>query len=262
MRWAKMLWLLPLAGALLGCAPIDESQRLIEVTPPTVQRAVLLEDFTGQRCVNCPEANQTAHELQADYGTDKVVVVAHHSAPYGLWPSREQVGLRTALADRYAQHWKVEMQPSGLVNRRGGLLNRFAWRTAVHEALQQPTPLRIALRTTRGGQGEGTSVQVELHSSAALQGKLQVWIVENDIVAPQILPSGFRADYVHQHVLRAAVNGDWGEHVTLKANSSSTHSYPLMLDSTWQKPHLQLVAFVYDEEGVQQVATTPLIVHP
>ena len=38
--------------ALMACSHIDEDERLIYVKPVAASRNVLIEDFTGQRCVN------------------------------------------------------------------------------------------------------------------------------------------------------------------------------------------------------------------
>lgn len=59
------------ALALVSCDNIDENNRYLDYDsgiidtpddgngddrPTSVQRAVLIEDFTGQMCVNCPNA--------------------------------------------------------------------------------------------------------------------------------------------------------------------------------------------------------------
>ena len=64
--------------AIMGtaCSHIDEDERLIYVKPADVARAVLIEDFTGQRCINCPAATDVIHQLQEAYGDDKVIAVA------------------------------------------------------------------------------------------------------------------------------------------------------------------------------------------
>lgn len=247
---------------LVACTPIDEQERLIEVVPQHTTRAILLEEFTGQDCLNCPEASALAHELQKDYGADKVIVVGLHSGPYGRWPSSRVVGLRTKLADTYAQHWGVESQPTALINRRGGLLTRFAWRAAVHEALQTPTSLHLTLRPTAPTATSPGAVHIDVQSSEAFEGKLQVWLVEDHIVAPQRYPEKVELRYVHQHVLRAAVNGTWGEDIALQGQQTLSRSYPLSLDPAWQPRHLRIVAFVYHKGGVEQVATAPLIINP
>ena len=49
-------YILPLLAslALSACDYIAEDERLIEVEAAQAKRVVLLEDFTGQLCVNCP----------------------------------------------------------------------------------------------------------------------------------------------------------------------------------------------------------------
>lgn len=42
-----------LIPALSSCG-VDEKDRYVELPPVEVKRAVLVEDFTGQRCTNCP----------------------------------------------------------------------------------------------------------------------------------------------------------------------------------------------------------------
>ena len=53
---------------MAACSHIAEDEQLIEVAVddmPTneIMRNVLLEDFTGQRCVNCPKAAEIIHQL-------------------------------------------------------------------------------------------------------------------------------------------------------------------------------------------------------
>ena len=60
---------------LTGCDEVSESDRLIYVKPAEVSRAVLIEDFTGQRCINCPNAADEISRLQEEYGEDKVIAV-------------------------------------------------------------------------------------------------------------------------------------------------------------------------------------------
>ena len=53
---------------LASCDNISEDERFIYVKPADVKRRVLIEDFTGQRCVNCPAAHEEIDRLQEQYG--------------------------------------------------------------------------------------------------------------------------------------------------------------------------------------------------
>ena len=51
---------------LTACSNIGEDERLIYVKPEPAKRVVLLEDFTGQRCVNCPKGTEVIEQLQQE----------------------------------------------------------------------------------------------------------------------------------------------------------------------------------------------------
>ena len=109
----KTLYVLLLAGItlLIGCDSIDSDHRFIEVPAATIQRNVLIEDFTGQRCIYCPQATEAISQLQATYGADKLIAVAIHAGPLALQTTTNFVGLRTDVGDTYYQHWAIPNVP-------------------------------------------------------------------------------------------------------------------------------------------------------
>lgn len=76
--------LLAVVALLTGCDSVGSDERLIEVPAATVQRNVLIEDFTGQRCIFCPAASETIAEQQKLYGADKLIAVAFHAGPLAV----------------------------------------------------------------------------------------------------------------------------------------------------------------------------------
>lgn len=93
----KSLYIFLLAAAVLlaGCDPVASDDRFIEVPAATVQRNVLIEDFTGQRCIFCPDASDAIAQLQARYSDDKLIAVAIHAGPLALKSKSGFTGLRT-----------------------------------------------------------------------------------------------------------------------------------------------------------------------
>ena len=53
-----------LGGVLSSCSDLDEQDRFVYIKPADAARKVLIEDFTGQRCPNCPSATDEIHHLQ------------------------------------------------------------------------------------------------------------------------------------------------------------------------------------------------------
>ena len=107
MRWSLLAYSLFTALLLSACSQIDESERFIYVEPSGVARAVLIEDFTGQRCINCPTAASEIERLQKEYGEENVIAVSIHSGPLAVFSNEKVKGLRTELGDTYYSHWNI-----------------------------------------------------------------------------------------------------------------------------------------------------------
>ena len=82
--------------AAASCSNIDEGDRFINVKPAEVGRAVLIEDFTGQRCKFCPNGTDVINGIVDTYGEDNVVAVAIHSGPLGFAGTAKAEGLMTS----------------------------------------------------------------------------------------------------------------------------------------------------------------------
>jgi len=243
---------------LCGCSHIDESERFIYVKPAAVKRTVLIEEFTGQRCVNCPEAALEVESLQAQYGEENIIAVGIHSGPLAVFSAGEVVGLRTQLGDDYYNHYEVEMEPTAMINRRGGVVRRDKWASMIYSELQAETPLQLSVDYNRKSAVQ-IDATVEAVVAEAVKGKLQLWLVEDSIIAPQMMPDGtMNSQYVHRHVLRSAINGTWGDDVDWKQGHLPLLRYTFSIDSQWHLEQLSIVAFVYTDNGVQQVCQKKL----
>ena len=59
-------------------------------------------------------------------------------------------------------------------------------------------------------------------------------------------------EYVHNHVFRTAINGTWGEDFSINEGEKVEREFTQALEPTWNKEQLSIVAFVYNDNGVQQ----------
>lgn len=250
---------LAVAGMMLtGCDHISEADRLIYVKPEPAKRVVLLEDFTGQRCTNCPRATDVIEQLQETYGK-ALVAVGIHGGPLGFAGNAKVVGLATPTGDEYYDHWNLEYQPVGLVNRQKTPVNYSDWATVVKEELQKPAPLWL----------DGSAIVVDDNievtidaqgTDGTVTGKLQVWLLEDSITTLQLMPDGkANQEYIHNHVFRLAVNGTWGEDFSVEEGKSEMRTMKLPLQPQWKPENLSIVAFVYNDAGVQQALKVEVI---
>lgn len=253
---------------LLSCSTIADDERLIYVKPADVHRKVLIEDFTGQRCVNCPAATLEISAIQQQYGHDNVIAVGIHSGPLGFKGSATLLGLATDLGDDYYAHWAISYQPQGLVNRTGKQ-DYQQWAATVRELIQQDAPLQLALQCRYDTLSRQATIQLHaLATTGSTTGRVQLWVVEDSITAMQLRynevdqpTSGQLQDrnYLHNHVLRAAVNGPWGDLFTIDEGQSQALTYTFTPEAAWLPDHLSVVAFVYNDAGVVQVEQQKLI---
>ena len=241
-----------LLSALLfaACDNIAEDERIIYEKPAPAKRIVLLEDFTGQKCPNCPNASETIETLLKDFG-DNLVVVGIHGGSLGFKGTAKLLGLATAVGDEYYAHWKLEYQPVGLINRQGAT-DFASWATKINEEIKKPTTVDLSLAAVIDGTNIGITTSV-LGTEGETVGKLQVYVLEDNITAMQLMPDGTaNYEYVHQHVLRMPANGTWGEDITVKEGETIKKSLAVPLDDAWNKDNLSIVAFVYNDNGVVQ----------
>lgn len=243
-----------------SCSHIDEDERYIYVKPAEIGRSVLIEDFTGQKCSNCPRATSTIESLQEQYGADNVIAVGIHSGPLGFAGDAKYVGLMTDTGNEYYNSNSIPSQPYGVINRTSKSGKDSEWGTIVYNEIQKTAPVGITLSNSYDESDRTATIDVTMLGINGVSGKLQVWLIEDGITAMQMIQDGtIDYDYTHNHVFREAVNGTWGEDVSVSEGETSTKRYTLTLNEKYVAANVSVVAFVYNDSGVQQVSKAPLI---
>lgn len=264
----KLYILLALLPLFFSCDHIDEADRLIEVKiddtgETTIYKNILIEDFTGQRCVNCPKGSQAIEQLQeSDFGS-RIVAVGIHSGPFGKNASGTKLlSLATQTGCDYFDYWKVEAQPGALINRQKPVLyNVLDWTTEVGKQLSAKANLAI----TAEAKVNGSNIDITVSEKAIenIAGKLQVWVIEDNIVDIQTMPDapdenpdwtgGNKRDYVHNHVFRTSVNAPMGDDFSINKDEEKQQTFVQTIDAAWNPANLSIVVFVYNVNGVEQV---------
>lgn len=256
-----------MAMAAASCSNIDEGDRLIYVKPAEVGRAVLIEDLTGQRCINCPTGTDIIKGIIKTYGEDNVIAVGIHCGPLGFAGTSKRVGLKTDTGDEYFTHWAngTELyQPSAIFNRKKGPSDNYNnWPAEVGLIISEKANLYVNIDNAYDAKTRKLTTKVDafgVNDTVTVSGKLQVWIVEDGIKAMQMMPDGSaNQEYIHNHVFRAAVNGTWGEEVTVKEGETTSKDYSYVLPETWNAENISVVAFVYNKSGVENVAKKHIV---
>ena len=216
----KLIYSLLLLPFLTACDQVDDNDRYIKVDDIEVTRRVLLEEFTGQRCVNCPEAHAVIEKLEEQYGDD-LIVVSIHAGSFGI---KSPFGLMQEEGDEYANRWGINSYPAGVIDRTGSVMTYDAWSSAIRTEAGKDTDLEIDLKATLSSDRKNIDITTVLICSQNLDASLQLWVVENDITTLQYDGDQTVADYKHNNVFRACVNGLWGQQISLNSNISEEYN--------------------------------------
>lgn len=244
---------------LAACDKVSEADRYIKADMPEIGRKVLVEEFTGQFCVNCPDGHAMIRNIKSLYG-DNVITVSIHAGQLA-WDDAANGGLKTAEGDEYANEWKVISYPSIVVNHSGSPISNMAqWQDAVQRAMGKDANVDIDLAATLSDDGKTIYVNSKMLPDGNVNAKYQIWLTESNIVAFQqdMTSVGYDLNYVHNHVYRSSVNGIKGEAVSLAASIYSEFADTIEIDANWNVENLSVVAFLYDDNGVIQVEEAEL----
>jgi len=249
--------LLLAAFAFTACDDIDEEDRFttcpVEFVPA---KNVLIEDFTGQGCLNCPYAAEAVASLQNLYGEECIVPVAIHGGGLTLPLDYDNpLQLATAQGDEYNEHWGVESWPNGKIDR-GELTPYTAWSAAAVARLQTEPEAEITIESTDySANRRHLDVRVGWAANTDLpDAKINVWLVEDSIVGVQRMPSGkYDMSYVHNHVFRRAITEAYGNAIPLEEGESGSDVFTEVLGENWNEKHVRVVAFIETPNGVANV---------
>lgn len=269
MRNTILPLLLLLASA--GCDTVDMPKG--ELAQPTVPggnavRRVLLEDCTGFRCNNCPQAAATAQTLKGVYGDRLVVVGVHMKQAFAgpEWPYDDgefDTDLRTDAGNAYDQAFSIAGLPSGLIDRTpyNDVLGISVsnWSEAVAVRMDLPPVMDLwfpSLQYDNSGNTVSGTVKVAVLEPVTGDHNLTIYLTEDHVTDWQLDGVTRIPDYDHRHVLRGALNSPWGEAIIQGGAQpgdtlTATFSHP-MPANVLQPANCALVAYVYSTGGADQ----------
>ncbi len=224
-------------------------------------RKILLEEYTGFKCGFCPPANQKALDIY-DLYKGRVVIMTVHAGSLAEPDSKHTYDFTTEAGDELYEEFGEPANPAGLVNRTeydGSLiLKQDKWETAVSQFVEDKPQMMIEIENSYKGIARliETDVKIKYLVRGSANHRLSVVIVEDSIVQFQKWyghqPTDIE-DYVHNHILRAAVNGTWGEPLGEAAAGGfveKTFSFVVPEDEDgnplWRPEKIKIIAFVHN----------------
>ncbi len=214
----------------------------------------MIEDYTGQKCNNCPVAAETLHEIKNDY-CDHIIPIAVHigsfASPSGSFFPNDYRTEAGAELDAFYGIENIGL-PQGLVNRRmfedNTVLNKDNWRAAAHELFLLPpdADIQLIVEIDTVSHKIFATANISVLSDLNFELNFGAYLAEDSIISPQLTHSGIVKDYVHRHMLRAAPLGAFGQSIAASAKQGDVLQKTLTFDADtiWNPKHCELILFL------------------
>ena len=240
-----------------------------EVSTDPQNKKILLEEFTGIHCGNCPDGHAMAKKLHTAKPEDVFIIAVH--AGYYATPGADQADLRTDDGIELHDFFGADSYPSGMVNRipygNEYAISRSLWAKQARIIISDIAPVNLMVNCEYDDFYEKITVTVDgywVEDSPSDSARLSVALLQNNIQAYQA-GSGIGDDYIHQHILRDYITDALGDLITTNKKGeyfTATYTYTLPEDYRGvvvMPEQLELIAFVTENEAnVLNVASKKL----
>jgi len=217
----------------------------------SVSRKTLLIDFTGIRCVNCPEAHEIINQIKTLH-PNRVVAIAFHGTSLAYPIAPYKINLRTDEGNDVISTFGINAIPTGLINNfdKTKLQERQTWAATVDTSLEQNPSVEIkTFYCYNSSERElKTIILVRALKNMPDQNILSVYLLEDSIITRQatVEEPGYIENYVQLNVFRKGITNVWGEQVSglSKTGDVITKEYSIILDTSWNENNCKIVAFL------------------
>lgn len=223
-------------------------------------KTVLIKDFTGVRCVNCPAAADYAHNLQHQLGEDHIFIMSVHAGylaqPLGQFPDF----LTEEGTEWYNNH---DSNPLFAVDRvaltDGNTLSVEQIDTPVAAALAEEQSFEIRVTPRYDETSRQLNVDVKALSLTDRDGEfsITVCLVEDHIIGWQTTTSGVDREYDFRNVFRGTLNGAYGdmfESIQVEADETFDFNYSTDLNADYNADECYLMVYISMGDQILQTA--------
>ena len=264
----KCLVILVVLFSCLCYAQVN-AQQLVSTSPTF--RNVLIEDFTGRMCVNCPDAHLIVNNI-VEQNPGRVWSVNIHS---GYFSPTTYPNMNTSIGETLLNGFSIQAFPMGHVNRSTSTpLGREVWASTVESQLSQMSEVNMAGYVNIDRDTRMVDITLEIYytsNSSESSNYLSIIMLQDSIMGSQLgsqyNPSQIiNGQYCHMHVLRDMITSDWGDEISpTTAGTLITKNYTYEIPETIGSPNgvevdidnIHFIAFI--TEKYQGIPTRPIL---
>lgn len=225
-------------------------------------KTVLIKDFTGARCVNCPAAADYAHNLQHQLDEDHIFIMSVHAGylaqPIGSFPDF----LTDEGTEWYNNH---DSNPLFSVDHvaltDGNTLKVEQIDAPVAAALEEEQSFEILVGAQYDEGSRQLQVSVQAAALTEMDGQfyITVCLVEDHVIGWQTIPGGIDKEYDFRNVFRGTLNGAYGEEfesIHVDADDMFYLNYNTEINADYNADECYLVVYVYEKSQGDKILQT------
>lgn len=232
-----------------------------EVSTAIQKKKILLEEFTGINCGNCPQGHAVAKSLTTAQ-KENAYTVAIHSGSYAR-PAADQPDYRTDIGEFLDTELGAYNAgyPCGTVNRHvfagtSVITSRTTWTKNGKSIHEEDAPVNLWMESEFNGTDRTLTITVEGYYTAdteAHENMLNVLWTQSNIQGPQN-GGGVGEDYIHKHMLRGYITEGWGDVIdNPRAGEYFTRTYTYTIPEELKgigvlAEEIEVIAFVCADE--------------
>ena len=225
-------------------------------------KTVLIKDFTGARCVNCPAAAEYAHNLQHQLDEDHIFIMSVHAGylaqPIGSFPNF-LTDEGTAWYNNHDSNPLFAVDHVALTD--GNTFNEGQIDAPVTAALEEEQTFEIVVDRQFEETSRHLQVNVQAIALVDFDGEFYITacLVEDHITGWQTTPAGVDKEYDFRNVFRGTLNGAYGEafedyHVD--PDDTFFFSYSTEINADYNADECYLMVYVYDKRQGDKILQT------
>lgn len=248
---------LPLLLAIVVLLAACDGHRVVEPFVPSGNRIVLLEEFTGKGCTNCPKGSRELENLLAQFPNNLAVVSIHAGFfadpvffPLGQYDFRTSEG-----EDLFSYLGPPLFYPAASVDRLvvngDRLLGLNQWASVITQQIREEPAVDLLLETVFDTATRSLTVVVSGIGKAQVEGdiRISVMLTESGIIDAQDdaeADPNIVQDYVHKHVLRKMLTNARGDALdsSIRLGETFRRTYSISLPAEWVPEKMEVIAFV------------------
>ncbi len=226
-------------------------------TPPAEQkRQVIIEEFTGVGCVQCPSGSAIIKDLVSIHGSQLIAVSIHSSENFSVPTPQNQYDFRTPEGDGLNNYLGGPLGfPSAVVNRRlfdgrpSLQLGKNEWPGYVVEEKAIPPKVKLDIQPVFNPANRNVSIDVTIFVEETVSEpdvNLSVIFTEDGIIDYQLTPEGPNLNYKHEHVFRGMATPFSGQPLaeSLTVGAQITKSFNYTIPADWKEEKVNIIAVV------------------